>query len=161
MDDEEAWDPDGLAYALEVARGMESEQLSKRKASEKIWTAIANGKACDGTVLVWARYVANKIIKEILQNKKLVEDQRGSAALRCIEIWQRDDEYRELRDYINTRLWFETLVEPSDRVRRKLGPMDIVKDWRGRGYFKGICDRAAAKRVKRQWDKAVNKDNEG
>jgi hypothetical protein len=153
--DEENYDPDGLAYELEVARGLKSKSLSKRKAAEQIWTAIASGRACETTILTWCEYVAKQISANIIDDKDYDDRLRGGRALKCISLYDRDDEYRELRAFIELRLEFEELVTPGNRAqsRDKLTPMQIVSDWRSLGHFKDVKDRAAAKTVKREWDK--------
>ena len=150
-------DPDGLAYELEVARGTRSKSLSKRKAAERIWTAIATGTACEGTIVSWCEYVAQQITKNIIRNNDLDASRRGSLALECIGLYQRDDEYRQLRSYIEMRLEFEELVTPKDRARRRkrLTPTEIVKEWQSRGHFQGVKIRAAAQTVKRQWNQVI------
>lgn len=153
--DEENHDPDGLAYELEVARGSKSDFISKRKAAENIWTAIAKGKACENTIFTWCEYVATQISANIIEDKDCDGRSRGSRALECISLYDRDDEYRELRAFIELRLEFEELVTPSNRAQSKdkLTPMQIVKYWRSLGHFKDVKDRAAAKTVTREWKK--------
>ena len=158
--DEENYDPDGLAYELEVARGLKSKRITKRTAAEQIWTAIAEGRACETTILTWCEYVAKQITDNIIDNENLDDRLRGALALNCIGLSLRDDKYREMRAHIEMLVFFDEQADHKNPEYEKLTPMRFVEYWRSLGNFKGVSERAAAKTVKREWNKVVPEPKE-
>ncbi len=148
--DEEDWDPDGLAYDLEVARGMRSNRTSQRTSTELIWRAIADGKAHASTTTRWAEHVARQMVDVLIDNQDLDDKLRGRAALRALGLYDKKDRYAELRDFIETWMSFHDLSKPEPQVAIPPRSKDILRAARARGMFKGVDNRPALERVRRQ-----------
>ncbi|WP_394730742.1 hypothetical protein [Altererythrobacter sp. GH1-8] len=150
-------DPDGLAYALEVARGMKSDSLERRDAAEKIWLAIADNEASEGTKISWVEYIAKRLKKDLLKNDSLDDRQRGSAALNAIGLSYRKDEGYELREFVSNFLDLEDLMKPANEVQKAPKPMQLVRMLREQGLLLNVEDRAAQQRVRRALRKELEK----
>jgi hypothetical protein len=158
MDEDETYgDSYGLDYDLEVARGMKSEQISRRKAAENMWRAIAAGEADRAQMVCWVEHVAKEICSEILDNASLADRQRGSKALIATGLYGNDDMYREMRAFISMWLDFGELSQNEGGLEFQLKPPMIVRACRSKGFFAGVKDAAAVETARRQL-KLVLKD---
>ena len=146
----ENWDPDGLAYDLEVARGQPSNHTSKRTSTEVIWRAIAEGKAHASTTSCWVTYVARRLVDGVINKLDLDDKLRGREALRALGLYDKGDRYAGLRDLIETMMSFEDLANPDVMPAPPPRPKDILRSARERGLFNGVDDRLAIERVRRQ-----------
>jgi hypothetical protein len=144
-----SFDPDGLAYALEVARGMASATLERREAAEKIWLAIADGEASDGTKITWINYVAKRLKQDLLKNDNLDDRRRGSAALNAIGLSYRKGEGHEIREFVSSFLDLQDLTRPEIETPELPKPMQLVRLLRDRGFLNDCDDRPAQQRVRR------------
>ena len=133
--DENCGDPDGLAYDLEVARGLHSEQIRMREAAERIWMAIANGEADSTTMVCWVEHVARKICSGLVKNDDLDDRQRGSAALMATGLYGKDDRFREMRSLIAMWLDFGELAQIKNGPKWQLTPMMIAIAVRSRALI--------------------------
>ncbi|WP_295639470.1 hypothetical protein [Novosphingobium sp.] len=149
-DDGECGDPDGLAYDLEVARGMRSEGVSKRQAAERIWKAISAGKADPGTKLCWVEHIAKELCSEIIDKRDLDDKRRGSAALIAMGIYGKDDEFSGIRSLIEMWLDFGDIVNDEVGLKFHLTPKMIVQACQDNDLFRAANDRAAVERARRQ-----------
>lgn len=60
-----------VEYVLEIAKGMRSEQLSRREAAEIIWRGIANGDLPEKAVRSWAAHVAKKLVETVIAQSEV------------------------------------------------------------------------------------------
>ncbi len=145
-------DPDGLAYALEVARGQKSDRLSKRSAAETIWRAIADGQAADSTKITWVEYVAGRLVKDLINNHDLDERFRGTTALSASSLWGVGDEYAELVS------WIEMLADMRElaNLNPKPTPKHVLPHMKKLGFnWEEGEKRKAEKVAARQINKAM------
>lgn len=153
--EEEDWDPDGLAFELEVACGMRRDRISQRTASEKIWRAIAAGEAHETTKLHWVAYVAQQLVEGLIDKHNLDDKLRGREALLALELYDKRDLYAELRGLIDTWMCFDDVSGPEPRVTSPPRPRDILHVARDRGMFDEVDDRRALESIRRQLNKVI------
>jgi hypothetical protein len=152
MYEEEDWDPDGLAYTLEVARGMKSPWMCERTAAEEIWTAIANGKAHVSTISTWAEYVAKGVVGYLMRDD-LDPMQRGTQALMALRLFSRRELQRPLCAELEMYLSLDDLTLPAGAPQPRRKTAVLVEFLRAQGHFEGLTNRVAAKRVERLLEK--------
>jgi hypothetical protein len=145
----EECDKDGLAYALEVARGQKSNRLTRRKAAENIWLAISEGKASAFTILTWCEFVARQIVPNLIPGSTKNDRLRPQLALNSIGLSERDDKNREMRSLISDYLDL-TSATSADPDQVPPSPTKIAKFLKARGYLANLKARDAAKVVTRE-----------
>lgn len=154
---EENYDPDGLAYEVEVACGTRSSHMSKRTASEVIWRAIAEGKAHISTKTYWVNYVALRLVEGLIDNPDLDDKLRGRESLRALGLYDKGDRYAGLRSLIETMMSFEDLSGPVPKPVPTPRPQVILIAARERGMFAGVDDRRAIESVRRQLNQVIGR----
>lgn len=90
-------DPDVLAFDLSMAMGPNP----PRSAVNAVWTAIANGNACNDTKIRWVEHLAKYVHQELLEGYDPDDRQRGSKALRVLGLYGKvDGKYTDDRNFV-------------------------------------------------------------
>lgn len=85
-----------VEYVLEVAKGMRTDQLSRREAAVIIWRGIANGELPEKAVRSWAAHVAHKLVETVISQPGLDKGARGRAALEALSLANQSKKYGQV-----------------------------------------------------------------
>ncbi len=86
---------------------------------ELVWREAAAGKLSVYDCEEWIRRVAEKVVHEILDAKKLSGHQRGSKALFALGLSGRQDKLQDQKDVLNIWTAFGEITDPGRKPTRR------------------------------------------
>ena len=121
-------------------------RTSARGPIDDIWRAVASGSLPMPDIAEWARIIAQRVIRDVIDDSSF-PDERGGRALKALGIHGVSDANYKERKFLETWLSFEELAIPSPlRIARAA---KLLSAMRSAGFYKGVSDRDAKKRIGR------------
>jgi hypothetical protein len=130
-------------------------KMPRRADADAIWRAIAAGVLPDTKTVKWAKWVAQAIVKDVLDNR-CPSEQRKDHALKAIKISGHGNPYAEEEDKSFEHLAFAFFLSKAigrlGSTKDQLKLSQEIRKLKMKGFFRGKTEAAVRKHFER-WRK--------
>jgi hypothetical protein len=137
-----------LIAAKEALDRLDFERMPLRSDADVIWRAIAANVLCDESVSLWARWVAQAVVRDVIDND-CPSYQRKDHALKAIKLSGRGASYKPEQEACFELMAFEYFLSRGiKKIKPDTHSLNLSKEIRTqkkRGFFDGKSEEAVRK----------------
>lgn len=159
MDEHEDGDWNGYqdGYDLHLAIGAlrkvdEGQDRGARGPIDAIWRGIADGTISDWEAADWARIIANRVVKTVIEAKTVTNERPGNA-LKALGLFGAEDTTWAEQNFLELYLSFPIITENRKEGRKQHAPANLRKIMKAKGFYAGLTSRQADARIARLMEK--------
>ena len=141
-------DEDGyyLMKACAELDRLDKDQVSQRGPIDEIWRRIAEGKMSDAAAAAWALTIAERVIRDVIDDRKPPEE-RPKRALKALGFFGVIDKNYKEREALEQFCSFDQLASALDLRKGRASRQEKLIWMRSQGFYEGVSDSAAKQRI--------------